>query len=207
MKKCALLLLLPLLLASCSGSAVREYESRIAELEEKIYILENTNESYAERAVNAESKLKTANADLQSLKTTYSNEVFGLNNQIDALTEQIDILTKKLDAAEHPSFTPAIPDGMTMGQKNALDSAVRYLEYTAFSYSGLIEQLKYEKYSHADASFAADHCGADWKEQAAAKAKVYLDYSSFSRDRLIEQLEYEGFTHEQAVYGVEQNGY
>lgn len=106
---------------------------------------------------------------------------------------------------EKPTEKPA--DTMTMSQKNALRSAESYLEYMAFSYSGLIEQLEYEKYSHDDAVYAADNCGADWNEQAVKCAKNYLDTMPFSRDELIEQLEYEGFTHDQAVYGVEQNGY
>ena len=54
---------------------------------------------------------------------------------------------------------------------------------------------------------AADHCGADWFEQAAKCAENYLKYAAFSRERLIDQLLYEGFTQEQAEYGVEQNGY
>lgn len=94
-----------------------------------------------------------------------------------------------------------------MGQRNALNEAKSYLEWSAFSYSGLVSQLEYEKYSHEDSVFAADNCGADWNEQAAKSGKSYLEFSSFSRDGLIEQLEYEGFTHEQAVYGAEQNGY
>ena len=106
---------------------------------------------------------------------------------------------------EKPTEKPA--DTMTMSQKNALRSAESYLEYMAFSYSGLIEQLEYEKYSHDDAVYAADNCGADWNEQAVKCAKNYLNTMPFSRDELIEQLEYEGFTHDQAVYGVEQNGY
>lgn len=96
---------------------------------------------------------------------------------------------------------------MSMGQKNALNSAKSYLSYSAFSYNGLVKQLEYEKFTHDEAVFAADNCGADWSEQAAKAAKTYLEYSSFSKDGLIEQLEYEGFTHEQAVYGTEQNGY
>lgn len=95
----------------------------------------------------------------------------------------------------------------TLGEKNALKSAKAYLDYTAFSYTGLIEQLEYEGYSHTEAVYGADNCGADWNEQAAKSAANYLDYTSFSRSGLIEQLEYEGFTHSQAVYGVEQNGY
>lgn len=71
----------------------------------------------------------------------------------------------------------------------------------------MIDQLEFEGYSTEDATYAADHCGADWNEQAAKSAKNYLNFTSFSRKGLIEQLEFEGFTHEQAVYGVEQNGY
>ena len=72
----------------------------------------------------------------------------------------------------------------------------------AFSYSGPIEQLEYEGYSTEDATYAVDHCGADWNDEAAKKAEEYLNTMSFSRSGLIEQLEYEGFTHDQAVYGV-----
>lgn len=96
---------------------------------------------------------------------------------------------------------------VTTGQRNALQMAKRYLNYTAFSYKGLIGQLEYEKFSHEDAVYGADNCGADWNEQATKMAKQYLDYSSFSRAGLIDQLEYEGFTSEQAIFGVEANGY
>lgn len=99
------------------------------------------------------------------------------------------------------------PAAATIGEENALKSAKSYLEFSAFSYEGLIEQLEYEKYSHEEAVYAADNCGADWNEQAVAAAKSYLEFSAFSRDGLIEQLEYEGFTTEQAVYGAEANGY
>lgn len=90
----------------------------------------------------------------------------------------------------------------TSGEKNALKRAKEYLDYTAFSYTGLIEQLEYEGYSNSEATYAVKNCGADWNEQAVKKAKQYLEYSAFSKDSLTEQLEYEGFTHEQAVYGV-----
>ena len=95
---------------------------------------------------------------------------------------------------------------VTTSQKNALRSAKQYLDVMPFSYTGLIKQLEYEKYSHEDAVYAADNCGADWNEQAAKAAKDYLDVMSFSRQGLIEQLEYEGYTHEQAVFGVNSVG-
>ena len=103
-------------------------------------------------------------------------------------------------------FTPS-DSTVTMGKRNALESAKQYISVMAFSYSGLIEQLEYEGYSNSEATYAADNCGADWYEQAALSAKEYLGVMSFSRQGLIEQLEYEGFTYDQAVYGVEQCGY
>lgn len=96
---------------------------------------------------------------------------------------------------------------LTMGQKNALNAAYNYLDYTAFSYKGLVTQLEYEGYSNADAVFAVDRCGADWNEQAAKAAANYLDYSSFSRQGLIDQLLYEGYSTEQATSGVAAVGY
>lgn len=89
------------------------------------------------------------------------------------------------------------------GEKNALRAAENYLSVMPFSYTGLIEQLEFEGYSHSEAVYAADNCGADWYEQAVKAAKNYLEIMAFSRTRLIEQLEYEGYTHDQAVYGAD----
>lgn len=98
-------------------------------------------------------------------------------------------------------------ENASIGEKNALNKAKSYLNYTAFSYSGLVEQLEFEGFSNSEAKFGADNCGANWKEQAAKKAKQYMDYSSFSKKGLIDQLEYEGFTSEQAEYGAKAVGY
>lgn len=106
--------------------------------------------------------------------------------------------------------TPAVEeptDTATMGERNALSSALSYLRYSAFSYSGLIDQLEYEGYSYQEAKYAVDNCGADWNEQAALSAESYLKYSAFSRQGLIDQLIYEGFTQSQAEYGVNAVGY
>ncbi|MBT2585104.1 Ltp family lipoprotein [Arthrobacter sp. ISL-95] len=94
----------------------------------------------------------------------------------------------------------------TVSQRNALRKASDYLEFSAFSYPGLIKQLEFEKYSATDATWAVDRVKVDWNEQAAKKAKSYLDFTSFSRAGLIDQLLFEGFTPEQAEYGVSQTG-
>ena len=102
---------------------------------------------------------------------------------------------------------PAVEPEVAMGERNALAKAKSYLDFTAFSYTGLIDQLEYEGFSTEEATYGADNCGADWNEQAAKKAKSYLEFTSFSRSGLIDQLLYDGFTQEQAEYGVTQNGY
>ncbi len=113
-------------------------------------------------------------------------------------------------AVDSASFTESADEsflkGATASQKNAYQSALDYLDYDSFSKKGLIEQLKYEKYSEADSEWAVDHLDVDWNEQAAEKAKDYLDTESFSHDGLVDQLVYEGFTKEQAEYGVSQAG-
>ncbi len=96
--------------------------------------------------------------------------------------------------------------GDTLSQQNAVIKAKSYLSFSAFSYEGLISQLEYEKFSHEDAVFGADNCGADWNEQALKKAKDYLSFSAFSYSGLIQQLEFEKFTSEQAKYGADNCG-
>lgn len=90
----------------------------------------------------------------------------------------------------------------TAGQENAIKKAESYLKYSGFSRHGLIEQLEYEQFSAADATFAVDHVTVDWNKEAVEKAESYLKYSWFSTSGLIDQLEYEGFTVAQAQYGA-----
>ncbi|HNV62468.1 MAG TPA: Ltp family lipoprotein [Candidatus Cloacimonas acidaminovorans] len=97
---------------------------------------------------------------------------------------------------------PESTQSETVSQRNAIRSAKSYLGYSAFSRSGLIKQLEYEKFSNSDAVYGVDNSGADWNEQAVKSAEEYMNYSSFSRGSLIEQLKYEGFTQAQAEYGV-----
>ena len=101
----------------------------------------------------------------------------------------------------------------TPSQKNALNAAEKYLEYTAFSQAGLIAQLSSEagdKYPEQDAVWAVEHLhDVNWDEQAAKSAKKYLEYTSFSCQGMIEQLSSEAgekFTQAQAEYGAKQVG-
>lgn len=115
-----------------------------------------------------------------------------------------------IDVTPGPATAPAAPpepaSGYTVAQQNAIRTAQSYLDYTAFSRKGLIEQLEYEGYTKADATLAVHALDVNWKQQAALMAANYLDYTSSSRKGLIERLEYEGFSYDQAVYGMNQVG-
>ncbi|OBJ21682.1 hypothetical protein A9W93_14060 [Mycobacterium colombiense] len=105
--------------------------------------------------------------------------------------------------AQAAPFEPALPLS-PISQQNAVRKAKDYLDYTAFSRLGLINQLVVaEQFSTEDATFAVDSLNVDWNQQAAKKAKDYLDYTAFSHDGLINQLvTAENFTPSQAAYGV-----
>lgn len=108
--------------------------------------------------------------------------------------------------AEAEASAKAEAEAGTVSQQNALRAAGNYLEYTAFSRTGLIKQLEFEEYSTKDATWAVERVTVDWNEQAAKSAQNYLDYTAFSRSGLIDQLVFEGFTAKQAKYGVSQTG-
>lgn len=95
----------------------------------------------------------------------------------------------------------------TIGQKNALKSAINYVKIMGFSKAGLKKQLEYEGYAIDDCNYAVESCGADWNAQAVRCAENYLKTMSFSKSELITQLEFEGFTPEQAQHGVIGAGY
>lgn len=117
-----------------------------------------------------------------------------------ATTESVE------DTAAPPEPAPPAEPEFTRAQENAIAKAESYLDYSAFSKQGLVDQLVYDDFDTADATFAVDHIeatgGVDWHAQAAKKAESYLEYSSFSLSGLVDQLQYDGFTPEQAQHGA-----
>ena len=99
-----------------------------------------------------------------------------------------------------PKPEPKVPAGVA----NAARSAKSYLNYSAFSRSGLIKQLAYEGYTTKETTAAVDSLDVDYNAEAVESAEDYLNYSSFSRSGLVDQLEYEGFTPAQAEHGASQ---
>jgi hypothetical protein len=145
-------------------------------------------------------------------------ETSELNRQTNALGQETaalipygsrtsdEILAALEGRAGSPSTSSDVAPGggapESVSQSNAVQKAADYLSFAAFSRQGLIDQLKYEGFSEADATYGADAVGANWNEQAALKAQEYLDLTAFSRTGLIEQLEFEGFTLAEATYGA-----
>lgn len=129
----------------------------------------------------------------------------------DSATETVTEAAAETTIIQTEAVTEPLPvntesSAATTGQKNALKKAQTYLSFSAFSQSGLINQLKFEGFSDNEAAYGANNCGADWNEQAVKKAKNYLSYSAFSYDGLIQQLEFEGFSSEQAENGANNCG-
>ena len=94
----------------------------------------------------------------------------------------------------------------SIGEINALSMADAYLDAMPFSLNELIDQLEYEGFTYGEAKYAADNCGANWKEQAFLKGKLYLDIFDFSRKELIDQLEYDGFSGDEASSAASELG-
>jgi hypothetical protein len=105
-----------------------------------------------------------------------------------------------------PTAALADTSAATPGQDNASRKATEYLQYGAFSRSGLVSQLKYEGFTTAQAVYGVTATHANWSKEAWLKAKEYLKFDAFSRSGLIAQLKYEGFTLGQATYGVNRTG-
>ena len=69
------------------------------------------------------------------------------------------------------------------------------------------DQLEYEGFTHDEAIYGTDNCGADWNDQAVKKANSYLEITAFSKSGLIDQLVFDGFTKTQAEYAASEVGY
>lgn len=111
--------------------------------------------------------------------------------------------SKKDNSSYSNSYYDSYYNYPKTGNEGALEKAKSYLNSSAFSYTGLIDQLEYNGFSESEAKYGADNCGANWKGQALKKAKSYLNTSAFSYTGLIDQLEYNGFTEEEAKYGAD----
>lgn len=195
--------ILALILALCMVLSLASCDSSSVSLDEYNQVISERDEARAEvEALKAQLALYENDTDNTSEETVNDFQV----DTTEPLQEETE--SGEDNISDFAFDSAAIGENnATIGEKNALSSAENYLSIMAFSYSGLVEQLKYEGYSDSEAIYAAENCNADWKEQAAKKAQEYMSGMAFSRSALIEQLEYEGFTEAQAEYGASAVGY
>ena len=138
----------------------------------------------------------------------YSHHYFS-QDSIDNVLDSISLLESQNTTektTDKPTEPPTTKPNISKSQEKALKSAQSYIKLSGFSRDELIEQLEYEQFSHEDAVYGADNCGADWNAEALESAKSYINMSGFSYTGLIEQLEYEQFTSDQARYGADNCG-
>jgi uncharacterized protein YecT (DUF1311 family) len=101
---------------------------------------------------------------------------------------------------------------LTGPQKNAVRAAQSYLNISAFSRDGLIEQLSSQAgngFNINDATKAVDSLNVDWNQEAVKSAKQYLQMMGFSCSGLIQQLSSRAggkFTETQATFGAQRAG-
>lgn len=159
-------------------------------------------------SINSYLENKEFERKMSIIASSASDYVDGINTATSHLDEfSYNYATGTVDYTPKSNSTNNESSSISLGKQNALSTAKQYLNFSAFSYQGLLEQLEYEGYSNEESTYAVDNCGADWNEQAAKTAKAYMNSSSFSKSGLIEQLEFEGFTKEQAQYGATAVGY
>lgn len=114
-------------------------------------------------------------------------------------------------AAITPSAKKEVQN-LTGPQKNAVRAAQSYLNISAFSRDGLIEQLSSQAgngFNINDATKAVDSLNVDWNQEAVKSAKQYLQMMGFSCSGLIQQLSSRAggkFTEKQATFGAQRAG-
>gem|GEM_PF-3553503 len=180
----------------------KEEEERIAKEEEERKAKEEQEAKEAEEQAKKEEEERIAKEE-EERKAKEEQEAKEAEEQAKKEEERIAKEEADRKAREEQEAEEA---SVTVSQEQAVRMAKDYLDYTAFSKSGLIDQLKYEGFSTKDATYAVENITVDWQEQAVKMAQDYLDYTSFSRQGLIEQLTYEGFSKEHATYAVGQVG-
>ena len=92
-----------------------------------------------------------------------ANELNSALNQVVQEAAQSAVQeTKPETPAETPAETPSAPSGATKSQEQAIKSAKSYLEYSAFSRQGLIDQLSSEygeKFTPEQAEYGVTKAG------------------------------------------------
>ncbi|WP_219717577.1 Ltp family lipoprotein [Zhihengliuella halotolerans] len=197
-------------LAGCGGADPTSVDSAPgSHAEESVTLFDENASAEAaaeeEEATESDERAEAAAAEAEAEAQAEAEAEAQAKKEAEAEAEA-EAKAKAEKTAKAEAEAEAEAEAGTVSQRNALRSAQNYLDFAAFSRTGLIEQLEFEDYSTGDATWAVDRVEVDWNEQAAESAENYLDFMAFSRQGLIDQLLFEGFTQKQATYGVDQTG-
>ena len=168
--------------------------------EQSNYVTDKEEENKPEEVKEPETEVAQ---ELESKPEEVKKEPEKVKTEENKIGTPAPVVEKK---AEEPSSAQTQENKQTVSQKGAIQTAENYLRIKGFSRSGLIEQLKFEQFSEADATYAVDNIKIDYNEQAKKSAESYMSIKGFSRGGLIDQLKFEGFTQSQAEYGADSVG-
>ena len=164
------------------------------------------------KVLGIEDKAYTGKVITQSISLSYNNKI--LKNKIDYIVtykNNTKVGTATITISGKGNFTGTLKKTFKIyketRKEKALKSAKLYIASIDISYQGLIDQLVSDKFTADEAKYAADNCGANWKQEAVDCAKSYLKSIVLSYQGMIDQLKYEKFTDEQAKYGADNCGY
>ena len=88
----------------------------------------------------------------------------------------------------------------------AVIRAKEYIEAFGGSYKSCLNCLKnFYKFTLEEATFGADNCGVDWKQEALRDAKKFIESNGeYSYEKMIFQLTWFDYTQEEAEYAVKE---
>lgn len=127
-----------------------------------------------------------------------------------AMTESNTNITSTPEATPEETQDPL--EGFSFEERNAITQATSYIEHSAFSRAGLVQQLSSEAEGYSAESaekavkYLEDNNLVDWKEEACEQAESYLQHSAYSRADLLKQLtsDAEKYTEEEAEYAMQE---
>ncbi len=159
------------------------------------------SDTMAENIRKAEDAAQDAGETISEIKDSFSELEEAASEVENAFKESAGVgAEKNVKGQEDPEITE--------NQQKALNFAKNWLAMDyGYSKTSLISELKLNGISYDDARYAAEHCDADWNQEALKSAKFNLEYYSYSRIGLIRLLKYyTGYTYAEASYGVDNCG-
>lgn len=140
--------------------------------------------------------------------TTLTTTTTSVTTTTSKLTTTSSSTTKKITFSTQTTTTTTTTTILTTttqsNKEKALNTAKDCIKEDAYAYSELINLLELTGYSHDEATYAVDNCGADWNKEAIEKTESILSMGDFSKEYVIGILTDEGFTDEQSEYAVSQ---